>query len=99
MCVAFIYRILYTIAHENARTDFTGYRGHPRHGQGDALRHEEGRVRENLLQPPDEVRGRNVVRYVPPGKVRPLRQAIAGYRKFLKLADEYAESVAKRTEI
>ncbi|HOD09037.1 MAG TPA: hypothetical protein PKG98_13215 [Myxococcota bacterium] len=43
--------------------------------------------------------GRNVVRYVPPGKVRPLRQAIAGYRKFLKLADEYAESVAKRTEI
>ena len=43
--------------------------------------------------------GRNVVRYVPPGKVRQLRQAIAGYRKFLKLADEYAESVAKRTEI
>jgi hypothetical protein len=43
--------------------------------------------------------GRNVVRYVPPDKVEPLRQAIAGYRKFLKLADEYAESVSKRTRI
>ena len=43
--------------------------------------------------------GRNVVRYVPPDKVGPLRQAIAGYRKFLKLADEYAESVSKRTKI
>ena len=38
--------------------------------------------------------GRNVVRYVPPDKVQPLRKAIAGYRKFLKLADEYAEAVS-----
>lgn len=43
--------------------------------------------------------GRNAVRYVPPDKVRPLRKAIAGYKKFLKLADEYAEVVAKRTKI
>ena len=43
--------------------------------------------------------GRNVVRYVPPDKVQSLRKAIAGYRKFLKLADEYAEAVSKRTEI
>jgi len=43
--------------------------------------------------------GRNAVRYVPPDKVRPLRKAIAGYRKFLKLADEYAEAVSERTKI
>ena len=43
--------------------------------------------------------GRNVVRYVTPDKVRALRAAIAGYKKFLKLADEYAEAVSKRTKI
>lgn len=42
--------------------------------------------------------GRNVVRYVPPEEVQPLRKAIAGYRKFLKLADEYTEAVSNRTE-
>ena len=43
--------------------------------------------------------GRNVVRYVPPDKIQALRAAIAGYKKFIKLADEYADAVSKRTKI
>ena len=43
--------------------------------------------------------GRNVVRYVPPDKVPALRAAIAGHKKFLKLAGEYTEAVSKRTKI
>ena len=43
--------------------------------------------------------GRNVVRYVPPDKLPALREAITGYRKFLELADEYADAVSKRTKI
>jgi len=43
--------------------------------------------------------GRNVVRYVPPDKVRALRTTIAGHKKFLKRADEYVEAVSKRTKI
>ena len=37
--------------------------------------------------------GRNHVRYVPPDEVQALRNAIAGYRRFLDLARQYADRV------
>ena len=36
--------------------------------------------------------GRNVVRYVPAAAVKRLQEAINGYRLFLELAEEYADS-------
>lgn len=41
--------------------------------------------------------GRNVVRYVPDRELRLLQQAIAGYHEFMKLAEQYADEVIKRT--
>jgi hypothetical protein len=41
--------------------------------------------------------GRNVVRYVPRDQVARLREAIAGYRRFMALAEQYAEQIIRRT--
>ena len=41
--------------------------------------------------------GRNVVRYVPAAEVAALREALAGYARFKKLADAYADTVIRRT--
>ena len=41
--------------------------------------------------------GRNVVRYVPADHVASLRKAIAGYQRFLKLTQAYAEQIIQRT--
>lgn len=41
--------------------------------------------------------GRNRVRYVPADRVAPLREAIAGYRRFMALARAYSEEVIART--
>ena len=35
--------------------------------------------------------GRNVVRYVPRSEVKELKKAIAGYRRFMKLTQQYAD--------
>ena len=43
------------------------------------------------------VKGRNVVRYVPKSEVRELRKAIAGYRRFLELTQQYADCVIQTT--
>jgi hypothetical protein len=42
-------------------------------------------------------RGRNVVRYVPAAHVPALRRSIAGYRRFLKLAEQYAALIVQQT--
>ena len=41
--------------------------------------------------------GRNVVRYVPLTRVASLQKAIEGYRLFMKLAQEYADQIIRRT--
>jgi len=41
--------------------------------------------------------GRNVVRYVPPGEVEELQEAIDGYRLFQELVRQYADLVIART--
>ena len=41
--------------------------------------------------------GRNRVRYVPAGQVASVRDAIAGYERFMELARQYADSVVGRT--
>ena len=41
--------------------------------------------------------GKNVVRYVPQGEVEELRKDIAGYKLFMKLAEQYADEVIKLT--
>jgi len=41
--------------------------------------------------------GRNEVRYVPADEVAALQEAIDGYQLFLKLTEEYADEVIKRT--
>jgi hypothetical protein len=42
-------------------------------------------------------RGKNVVRYVPQDQVASLRHAIAGYQKFLRLTQVYADEIIRRT--
>lgn len=41
--------------------------------------------------------GRNVVRYVPASGAKELQQAIDGYRKFIALAEQYADEVIRMT--
>ena len=41
--------------------------------------------------------GRNVSRYVPRQDVAGLRQALAGYRRFRQLAEQYADLIIRRT--
>jgi len=41
--------------------------------------------------------GRNVVRYVRVERVASLQEAIEGYRFFVKLAEEYADEIIRRT--
>ena len=41
--------------------------------------------------------GRNVVRYVPADKAAALREATEGYKLFMKLAEEYANEIIRRT--
>ena len=41
--------------------------------------------------------GRNVVRYVPAAQVPALRRSIAGYRRFLKLAEQYVALSVQQT--
>jgi hypothetical protein len=41
--------------------------------------------------------GRNVVRYVPKAQLPALRFAIAGYRKFRRLTEAYAELIIRRS--
>lgn len=42
-------------------------------------------------------KGRNVVRYVPRHQVQNLKNAIAGYQRFLKLSQAYADVIIQRT--
>lgn len=41
--------------------------------------------------------GRNVVRYVPKDEVAQLKKDIAGYQRFIKLAEQYADEVIRLT--
>ena len=41
--------------------------------------------------------GRNVVRYVPNNEVEQLKRDIAGYQRFIKLAEQYADEVIRLT--
>ena len=41
--------------------------------------------------------GRNVVRYVPANKMKSLQEAIAGYNQFMKLVEQYADEVIRKT--
>ena len=41
--------------------------------------------------------GRNVVRYVPKDEVTQLKSDIAGYHKFIKLAEQYVDEVVRQT--
>jgi hypothetical protein len=41
--------------------------------------------------------GRNVVRYVPAAQVPALRRSIAGYQRFLKLAEQYVALIVQQT--
>ncbi len=41
--------------------------------------------------------GRNVVRYVPGSEVQSIREAVKGYRKFMLLAQKYADLVIRDT--
>ena len=43
--------------------------------------------------------GRNVVRYIPSGKAESLTEAIEGYQRFVRLAEEYVNSIVEQTEI
>ena len=42
-------------------------------------------------------KGKNVVRYVPQDQVASLKDAIAGYQKFLRLTQIYADEIIRRT--
>ena len=42
-------------------------------------------------------KGRNVVRYVPRERLADLREALAGYRRFLKLTQAYADLIIEQT--
>lgn len=42
-------------------------------------------------------KGKNVVRYVPQDQVVSLKHAIAGYQKFLRLTQIYADEIIRRT--
>jgi hypothetical protein len=42
-------------------------------------------------------KGKNVVRYVPGNQLADLKKAIAGYQKFLRLADAYADEIIRRS--
>jgi hypothetical protein len=42
-------------------------------------------------------KGRNVARYVPLKRVASLQKAIEGYKLFVKLTEEYADEVIRRT--
>lgn len=44
-------------------------------------------------------KGRNVVRYVPRSQVQNLKNAIAGYQRFLKLTQAYADEIVHRTRL
>ena len=41
--------------------------------------------------------GRNVVRYVPEAELASAQEAINGYRRFKKLAEEYADEIIRQT--
>ncbi len=41
--------------------------------------------------------GRNEVRYVPADEVEGLKEAIEGYRRFIELAEQYADEVIRLT--
>lgn len=41
--------------------------------------------------------GKNVVRYVPASEVRDLTEAVEGYKKFMILAERYADLVVQDT--
>lgn len=41
--------------------------------------------------------GKNRVRYVPQSEVAALRDAIAGYRRFLALTQQYADQIIRRS--
>ena len=41
--------------------------------------------------------GRNEVRYVPADEVEALKEAIEGYRRFIELAEQYADEVIRLT--
>ncbi len=41
--------------------------------------------------------GRNIVRYVPKAQLPALQTAIAGYRKFRRLTEAYAELIIRRS--
>lgn len=41
--------------------------------------------------------GRNVVRYVPREQVTELQEAIANYRRFLRLTQAYADAIIRQT--
>jgi len=41
--------------------------------------------------------GRNVVRYVPAQEVQALKDALEGYARFIKLAQQYADEVIRQT--
>lgn len=41
--------------------------------------------------------GKNVVRYVPKDEVEQLRKDIAGYQRFITLAERYADEVIRQT--
>ncbi len=41
--------------------------------------------------------GRNRVRYVPKAEIAGLRSAIAGYRRFLSLTQQYADLIIQRS--
>lgn len=41
--------------------------------------------------------GRNESRYVRPEEVREVREAIEGYRRFMTLAEQYAEEIVRQT--
>jgi hypothetical protein len=43
------------------------------------------------------LRGRNLVRYVPKSELAALRTAIAGYRRFLALTQQYADLIIQRS--
>ena len=43
--------------------------------------------------------GRNVVRYVPAYKAASLKEATEGYRLFMKLAEDYANEIIRRTRV
>lgn len=41
--------------------------------------------------------GRNVVRYVPRDQADAVQRAMEGYRRYLKLAEQYADKIIRRT--